>query len=85
MATIKVIKARQIYDSRGNPTVEVSCQEMELVLHHFNRGHIGPLKTVKCYDRRQQISWSVALSQTFIVFLLCRIEDVFIEPIGLHC
>ncbi|KAG9160483.1 hypothetical protein Leryth_008861, partial [Lithospermum erythrorhizon] len=25
MATIKLIKARQIFDSRGNPTVEVDC------------------------------------------------------------
>lgn len=24
MATIKIVKARQIFDSRGNPTVEVS-------------------------------------------------------------
>jgi hypothetical protein len=25
MATIKCVKARQIFDSRGNPTVEVIC------------------------------------------------------------
>lgn len=34
-STIKAIKARSIYDSRGNPTVEVQHFPTTLPAHHF--------------------------------------------------
>jgi len=60
MATIKAVKARQIFDSRGNPTVEVS-----LALSPF------PL-VVFCLDTEKMCE----TKNKFTFYFRCLLENV---------